>query len=226
MYWKGGLASLWRAGYRMPRPCSVLVATSVAESTGEDEMLRYLDDAERANADAKYWSEAYGSKVLYERARARVFVDGRRVETPYGFRVGVKAPRGKRQRFPVEVEAISEDALRDLLLHALEGERRKGREVTVEHEVDGTVALYRVRGENAAGFACELVSGEPRIFRQGKRVELARPSSLPVLDGENDGEIEELLLVPALRARRTELRVGSEGRSELPLPGLRRGLPR
>jgi hypothetical protein len=98
-------------------------------------------------------------------------VDGRRVETPYGFRVGVKALCGKKQRFPVEVEAISEDALRDLL-YALEGKRRKGREVTVGHEVDGTVALYRVRGENAAGFACELVSGEPTIFRQGKRVEL------------------------------------------------------
>lgn len=42
----------------------------------------------------------------------------------------------------------------------------------MEHEVDGTVAVYRVRGENAAGFACELVSGEPMIFKQGKRVEL------------------------------------------------------
>ncbi len=46
-------------------PCSISVATPIAESTGEDEMLRYLDDAERADADAKYWREAYGSKVLY-----------------------------------------------------------------------------------------------------------------------------------------------------------------
>ena len=53
-----------------------------------------------------------------------------------------------------------------------EGEGREGQEITVEHEVAGTVALYRIKGENAAGFVCELVLGEPVIFRQGKRVAL------------------------------------------------------
>ena len=133
--------------------------------------LRYLSNAEIAEADEGYSSAYYGKKVLFERARARVFVDGHRVATPYGFRVGVKAPRGKRLRFPVEVEGISDEDLRNLL-EALGGERRKRNEVTIEHEVDGTVALYRARSENAAGFACELVSGEPVVFSRGKRVEL------------------------------------------------------
>ncbi|QIN81108.1 hypothetical protein GBA65_21990 (plasmid) [Rubrobacter marinus] len=133
--------------------------------------LRYLSDAEIAEADGEYWSEGYGRKTLYERAQARVFVEGRRVHTPYGFTVSVKAPRGKRQRFPVEAEAISDEEIRDFL-YALGDERRKGSEVTVEHEVDGTLALYRVKGENAAGFACELASGEPVVFRQGERVSL------------------------------------------------------
>lgn len=142
--------------------------------------------------------------MLYERTQARVCVAGRRVRTPYGFRISVKVPRGKRQRFPVEADAISEEYLRDFLL-ALGGERREGREVTVEHEVDGIDARYRVRGENAAGFACELVSGEPTIFRQGKRVADRRGR---LRRTGKDGEAQELLVVPALRARRSERGVG------------------
>lgn len=132
-------------------------------------MLRYLDAEQAAEADQYSWSEGYGKKTLFERAQARVWVGGRRVGVPSGFKVDVKAPRGKRRRFPVEVDAASSEDLRDFL-ETLQGERRRRREVTLEHVVDGTLALYRVRGENASGFACEMVSGEPVVFSRGRRV--------------------------------------------------------
>ncbi len=51
----------------------------IAEDEGEGGMLRYLNDAELADADEGYWSEYHGSEPLFEQARARVYVAGRRV---------------------------------------------------------------------------------------------------------------------------------------------------
>ncbi len=137
--------------------------------------LEYVD--EPVNPDEEpYRSSGYGNKKLYERAVMRMFVDGRRVVVPSGFGGEVKPPKGTRPLYRVQVDASDEEGLRDLFYKLAEVKRRK-KSITVEHEVDGVKARYRVvrtsgGGQGHGTLHGELVEGEPVMFDgHGRRVE-------------------------------------------------------
>ncbi len=137
--------------------------------------LEYIDGS-IAPGDEPYRSSGYGNNKLYERAVMRLFVDGRRVVVPSGFRGEVKPPKGARPLYRVRVDASDGEGLRDLFDALGEVERRK-RSITVEHEVDGAKARYRVvrpsGGDQGHGtLHGELVEGAPVMFDgHGRRVE-------------------------------------------------------
>lgn len=136
--------------------------------------LEYVDDPVDPEEEP-YRSSGSGSKKLYERSVMRLFVDGRRVAVPSGFGGDVKIPKGARPLYRVQVDADNEEGLRDLF-HGLEEVKRQKKSITVEHEVDGTKARYRVvrisGGSGGHGtLHCELVEGEPVMFDgHGRRV--------------------------------------------------------
>ncbi len=106
------------------------------------ELLEYVDDP-AAPGDEPYRSSGYGNEKLYERAVMRLFVDGRRVVVPSAFGGEVKPPKGARPLYRVQVDASDEERLRDLF-YGLEEVKRRTKSITVEHEVDGVRARYRV----------------------------------------------------------------------------------
>ena len=42
----------------------------------------------------RFWSSGYGHTPIFEKAFVRVYVDDRRVETPFGFGVALNVPKG------------------------------------------------------------------------------------------------------------------------------------
>ena len=111
----------------------------------------------------------------------RLFVDGRRVAVPSGFGGEAKTPKGARPLYRVQVDASDEEGLRDLF-DGLEEAKRRKQGVTVEHEIDGVTARYRVvrtSGGNR-GYGTlhgELIEGEPVMFDgHGRRVREAEDS--------------------------------------------------
>ena len=106
----------------------------------------------------------------------RLFVDGRRVAFPSGFGGEVKLPKGARALYRVQVDAIDEEGLRDLF-RGLEEVKRRKKSITIEHEVDGVKARYRVvrtsGGDQRHGtLQGDLVEGEPLMFDgRGRRIE-------------------------------------------------------
>ncbi len=140
-----------------------------------DELLEYVDDPVNPG-DEPYRFSGHGDRKLYERAVLRLFVDGRRVVVPSGFGGEVKTPKGVRPLYRVQVDASDEEGLRDLFAGLEEAKRRK-QGVTVEHEIDGVKATYRVvrtsgGGQGHGTLHGELVEGEPLMFDgHGRRVE-------------------------------------------------------
>ncbi len=136
--------------------------------------LQYVDDPVNPG-DEPYRSSYHGRKKLYERGVMRLFVDGRRVDVPSGFGGEAKTPKGARPLYRVEVDASDEEGLCDLL-DGLEAVKRRKKSITVEHEVDGAKALYRVvRTSGGSGghgtLHGELMEGEPVVFDgHGRRV--------------------------------------------------------
>jgi hypothetical protein len=137
--------------------------------------LEYVDGPVDPDEEL-YRSFHHGNKKLYERAVMRLFVDGRRVAVPSGFGGEVKPPKGARPLYRVQVDAIDEEGLRDLFYGLQEVKSRK-KSITVEHEVDGVRARYRVvrtsGGDQGHGtLHGELVEGEPVMLDgHGRRVE-------------------------------------------------------
>lgn len=133
--------------------------------------LVYLEGPE-AEED-KFWSSGYGSTRLFEKAFVRVYVEERRVETPFSFSVQVDLPKGKRGLYPVKASAIADDALWEFG-EALEQERKQGREVHIMHNVDGEEAVYWAKRIYASygnlTFSCEFLSGRPMIFKRANLV--------------------------------------------------------
>lgn len=127
--------------------------------------------------EEQYRSSGRGGRKLYERSVMRLFVDGRRVVVPSGFGGEAKTPKGARPLYRVEVDASDEEGLRNLFA-ALERVELRKRSVTVEHEVDGVKATYRVvrtsgGGQGHGTLHGELVEGEPVMFDgHGRRVEV------------------------------------------------------
>ncbi len=143
--------------------------------------LEYVDDPVEPEEEP-YRSSGRGSRKLYERSVMRLFVDGRLVAVPDGFGGDVKTPKGVRLPYRVQVDADDEEGLRNLFA-ALEGIELRDRNVTVEHEVDGAKASYRVvRMSGGSGghgsLHGELVEGEPVVFDgYGRRVPRAKDPS-------------------------------------------------
>ncbi len=88
----------------------------------------------------------------------------------------MKTPKGARPLYRVQVDASDEEGLRDLF-DGLEEVKRRKKSITVEHEVDGVKATYRVTrisggGQGHGTLHCELAEGEPLMFDgHGRRVE-------------------------------------------------------
>ncbi len=136
--------------------------------------LEYVDDT--VNPDEEpYRSSHHGNRKLYERAVMQLFVDGRRVVVPSGFGGEVKPPKGARALYTVRVDASDGVGLRDLF-YGLEEVKRRKKSITVEHEVDGAKARYRVvrtsgGGQGHGTLHDELIEGEPVMFDgHGRRV--------------------------------------------------------
>ena len=131
----------------------------------------YLEELE-AKED-KFWSSSYGHTKMFEKASVRLYIEERRVETPFGFGVEVDLPKGKRGLYPVKAHAIADDSLWSFG-EALEQERKRGLEVRVVHNVDGEEAVYRSKriytGNGSLTLSCELLSGRPMVFKRGKLV--------------------------------------------------------
>lgn len=137
--------------------------------------LEYVDEPVTPEQEP-YRSSYHGKRRLYERSVMRLYVDGRRVAVPSGFGGDVKTPKGARPLYRVQVDAHDEEGLRDLF-YGLGDVKRQKKSITVEHEVDGTMARYwvvRMSGGNQGHgtLHCELVEGEPVVFDgHGRRIE-------------------------------------------------------
>lgn len=135
--------------------------------------LEYMENS--APEDEEYSVLSHGKRQLYKRAVMRLFVDERRVRPPFGFSSEVKTPKGKRNLYRVEITAMNDETMRDLI-SGLENARRRKSEVVAEHEVDGTKARYRIVRTSSvqngtSTLHSQLLEGAPVIFdAHGRRV--------------------------------------------------------
>lgn len=159
---------------RMHTPLEATVDRSERRERVRNE-LEYVEDGVD-HGEEQYRSSGRGGRKLYERSVMRLFVEGRRVVVPSGFGGEAKTPKGARPLYRVEVDASDDEGLRDLF-DGLEEAKRRKQGVTVEHEIDGLKATYRVvhtsgGGQGHGTLHGELIEGEPVMFDgHGRRVE-------------------------------------------------------